>query len=207
MRLLIVALLSAACAATAADIALSDGRVLRDARIVSQSAGRVCIRHTEGITQVEKALLTGDLATRYPADHAAIAREDDKLADEAKRQADRVEAKARAMEQRQSARPSMRDDTPASQDAKEIKAVARAYAERYFRRNQDGSTNSWSFSMDAFVEEPETMAGWLNQWRVSGEVSTRDLSSTGGLSSVSHRFEAIVTLKNGVYSVIDFTVR
>lgn len=57
------------------DIALTDGRVLKDAAIVSQSAGRVCIRHEGGLTQVENKL-PADLAQQYPAASEAVAAED-----------------------------------------------------------------------------------------------------------------------------------
>ena len=204
----LVLALAMATLVSAADITLTDGRVFREAVVVSASAGRVCLRHPGGFVQVDKALLTGELAERYPADASATAREDSRLAADAQAKAERD---SRAAEQirtaRQSTHSSASDEPAADLAAETIKEVAREYAQSYFERNQPGSTNSWSFSMGCSVSEPEPMAGWIDQWRVSGEVGTRDIAAQGGISSVSHRFEAIVAKRGTRYSVIDFTKR
>lgn len=202
--------LALAALASASDITLSDGRTLRDATVVSASAGRVCIRHPGGFVQVDKKLLTGDLAERYPADASATAREDSRLAADAQEKAERD---ARAAEQirtvqRSRSSYSASSDEPAEDlTAEQIKSAARDYAQSYFERDQPGSTNSWSFTANCDVSEPEPMAGWVDQWRVSGSVGTRDLSSQGGLSSPTHRFEAIVAKRGSRFVVIDFTKR
>lgn len=71
MKAPLLALLAAACTATAGDIALPDGRLFRDAQIVSQSPDTVTIRHAAGFDQVPKAKLPPELAAQYPADTAA----------------------------------------------------------------------------------------------------------------------------------------
>lgn len=48
------------------EIALSDGRVLHDAVIQSQTEETVCIRHSDGISSVRKELLPSALRERYP---------------------------------------------------------------------------------------------------------------------------------------------
>ena len=200
--------LAIAALASAADITLTDGRTLRDAVVVSASAGRVCIRHPGGFVQVEKRLLTGELAERYPADAGGTAREDARLSADAQAQAERD---ARVAEQirtaRRSAPASSYDEPAADQSTERIKEAAREYAQTYFERAQPGSTNSWSFTANCDVSEPEPMAGWVDQWRVSGSVGTRDLTAQGGISSPTHRFEAIVAKRGSQYSVIDFTKR
>lgn len=69
---LALALLASALA-SAADIALPDGRIFREASIVGQSPTAVTIRHAEGFAQVEKAKLPPELAAQYPVDAAAAA--------------------------------------------------------------------------------------------------------------------------------------
>lgn len=68
-----------AAAATAADIALEDGRVLQDATIRSQTPRTVIIKHAAGMSSVAKALLPVELRSQYPVDEAA-ALEADRLA-------------------------------------------------------------------------------------------------------------------------------
>ena len=75
MKALIVALLTAACVSSAADITLPDGRIFREAKIVSQSPTTVTIRHATGFDQVPKSKLPTDLAEQYPTDTAAAEQE------------------------------------------------------------------------------------------------------------------------------------
>ena len=62
-------------ALSAADLALRDGRTLRDYRILSQSPGTVTVRHAAGLAKVDKAQLPPELAAQYPVDPAAVASE------------------------------------------------------------------------------------------------------------------------------------
>lgn len=57
--------------AVAADIALKDGRVLRQAVILRQDPTTVTVRHAEGIAQVAKVQLPEAMAADYPVDDAA----------------------------------------------------------------------------------------------------------------------------------------
>ena len=73
MKKLVAALsfaLVAASLASAADITLKDGRVLRDAVVVRDDAATVTFRHTAGFTQIEKSKLPESLAAEYPLDAA-----------------------------------------------------------------------------------------------------------------------------------------
>ena len=71
----------------AADIALTDGRVFRDASVLSQTPRTVVIKHADGLSGVAKTLLPAELAARYPLDEAA-AREADRQSAEARARAD-----------------------------------------------------------------------------------------------------------------------
>lgn len=63
--------LASAALAVAADFALKDGRVLRQATILKQDPTTVTVRHAEGITQVAKAQLPDAMAADYPVDAEA----------------------------------------------------------------------------------------------------------------------------------------
>ncbi len=54
----------------AVDLALKDGRLLRDAVVVREDAATVTFRHAGGFTQVDKSKLPEQLATTYPFDAA-----------------------------------------------------------------------------------------------------------------------------------------
>ena len=57
-----------AVSASAADILLKDGRVLKNAVVIKQDHSSVTVRHTEGFSQVEKTKLPDELAAQYPVD-------------------------------------------------------------------------------------------------------------------------------------------
>lgn len=71
--LALVFALALATLASAADLVLKDGRVLRGAVITKQDPTTVTVRHSAGFTQVEKAKLPDELAAQYPIDEAAAA--------------------------------------------------------------------------------------------------------------------------------------
>jgi len=51
---------------SAADLTLTDGRVLKDATITSQSATTVTVRHAAGLASVPKTVLPVELRAQYP---------------------------------------------------------------------------------------------------------------------------------------------
>lgn len=198
--------------AIASDITLTDGRVFKDAVVISQSTGRVCIRHSGGLTQVEKYLLSGDLAVRFPADAAAVEREDARLGAAAQAaEQRRLEMAERTRRLEAAHAPVQRGPSPQEHAEalewarmKQIREFVEDYARSYFERTAGAS---WSFSSGAEIEDPEPMSGWDNQWRVAGLIGTKNIHSTGGLNSQSRKFEAVVRWKNGRFQVIDFTAR
>jgi hypothetical protein len=180
--------------------------VLKEATIISQSAGRVCIRHGTQLTQVEKELLTGDLAAKYPPNVAAVESEDARKIATAEAQAKLQ--RERADQVRNARSPAPRDpDVANSTEMARVKDAAASYARNYFTRGHDRNEQGWSFSSGCTTGEPEPMAGWVDQWRVTGEIGTRDMSAQGGISSAGRKFEAVVAKRNGGYQVIDFTKR
>jgi len=68
--LLGLGLLLLSCA-QAADIVLKDSRVLKEARIVSQTPRNVTVRHAGGLSSVPKHLLPEELLAKYPVDEVA----------------------------------------------------------------------------------------------------------------------------------------
>lgn len=208
---LLVALL-AAVLAPASDIALTDGRVLKDAAIVSQSAGRVCIRHEGGLTQVEKNKLPADLAQQYPAASEAVAAEDARREELAKEALAKEEKRSERWQQEaRVSRPSRSAETPAAASPSMIKNVAEAYARRYFRDvDQRGSNASMTVRLSVVTEEPEPISGWFNQWRVTGHAAYTDYNSTGwgSFSKNGRNFEVVVLANPGeTPKVKDFTER
>ncbi|ATC64081.1 hypothetical protein CMV30_09015 [Nibricoccus aquaticus] len=85
--ILLLAFASLLPAASAAKITLTDGRTFHDATIVSQTPRKVVIKHTHGLSGIEKTLLPTDLRAAYPFDEVA-AREADRQAAEARARAD-----------------------------------------------------------------------------------------------------------------------
>jgi hypothetical protein len=96
MKQLVVALpfaLIAISLASAADITLKDGRMLRDAVVVGDDAATVTFRHAAGFTQIEKTKLPEPLAAEYPLDAAKAKLEAEQQRQEAlarKAEADRL---------------------------------------------------------------------------------------------------------------------
>ncbi len=85
--LLTLGLFSICQVALAVDWTLTDGRVLREASVLSQTPRTVVIQHADGLSGVAKTLLPAELAVRYPIDEAA-ARESERQAAEARARAD-----------------------------------------------------------------------------------------------------------------------
>ncbi len=198
-----------AAGATAETIRLADGRTFEQARVVSASPGRVCIRHAGGLTQVERGLLPADLAERYPADEQAVAAEDAKRAADAERKAERD---ARAAEEfRRWERLTPPDTSPPAPSPELIRDTAEDYARSYFQNKyRSGANDAVTVRVMVETEAPREMSGWADQWRVGGEASFTQYRSYGWgtYQRESRRFEAVVHAPAGVRPrVTDFTLR
>jgi hypothetical protein len=55
----------------ATDLTLTDGRVYKNATIMSQTPLTVIVKHSAGLSSVSKNILPPELRTRYPADETA----------------------------------------------------------------------------------------------------------------------------------------
>jgi hypothetical protein len=205
---LLVVLLSAV-PVSAGDIALTDGRVLKNATVVSQSPGRVCIRHAAGITQVEKSKLPAELAEQYPATPEAVAAEDAHREELARAAQEKEERRSENWQQQ--ARFSRQAPEPVATSADSIKNAAESYAYRYFRDvERRGTNSSVTWRVSVVTEEPEPISGWANQWRVSGHAAYTDYNSQGwgSFSKDSRKFEVVVLAEPGKSpKVLDLTAR
>lgn len=112
-----------------AEIRLADGRVLRQAQILDDSAYSVTIRHGNRLEKVEKKLLPADLAAEWPVDEQRAAREkgDAELAAQ-KRQAEIQQATAtverRRQEQAREAEEKAANRKPTEAELRRAKALA-----------------------------------------------------------------------------------
>src|SRR6266496_4315921 len=115
----VAAMMSAS--AFAADILLKDGRVFKDAVIMSQTPRTVMIKHTTGLSSVAKELLPPEIQAQYPVDEAA-ARESERqttIAREVARESEKTETERIARIRAQ------REATAASNDARAENDAAR----------------------------------------------------------------------------------
>lgn len=210
VKLLVPVLLLAAATLAGADtIRLTDGRTFADARIVSASPGRVCIRHAGGLVQVERTLLPPELAEKYPADPQAVAAEDARRAADAERQAARDEQRVeRTRAEHRAARPL---PEPVGPEPEAIRAAAERYARDFFQNKyQAGSNDALTLRVAVNTEDPEPMAGWQDQWRVAGEAAFTHYRSAGwgSFQKDNRRFEVVVYAPAGATPrVKDFTLR
>ncbi|MFT3829499.1 MAG: hypothetical protein QM691_07290 [Opitutaceae bacterium] len=210
-RLLLLGALGCAFAvgAGAETIRLTDGRIFDSARVISASAGRVCIRHAGGLVQVERSLLPPELAERFPADPQAVAAEDAQRAADAEHTAAKDE---RATEEfRAVARTTRPAPEPVAASPDTIRETAEDYARSYFRNKyQSGANDAVTLRVMVETEDPQEMSGWSDQWRVSGEASFSQYRSYGWgtYQKERRRFEVVVYAPAGTTPrVKDFTLR
>lgn len=133
MRSMIVLFLALATAVSAADLALSDGRVFKDFRVVSQTAMTVLVRHAGGLAKVDKKLLPAEVLARYPIDEkgaaeeaAANARGKAEYEEQLKRAAEQARAEQKTKSEKRQATESELD--AARQEGKRQAEVAAASA-------------------------------------------------------------------------------
>ena len=179
MKMVLFICLAAALSAQAlaTDIILTDGRVLKDATVVSQTPRKVMIKHTAGLSSVAKELLPPALHRTYPVDEAAAQEAEKKaiVAQEAALKAQRTESERLALVRAQ------REETAAAYAADQeklatknqaraaiVKANARSLAERYFEKEYGWSTNG-RLSAVVTIEEVRPVDEGDGRWFVSGQ--------------------------------------
>jgi hypothetical protein len=163
--------------ACAADLSLADGRVLKDATIVSQTPRTVIVKHAGGLGSVAKDLLPAELRARYPLDEAAARQADERAAQAAAaaRDAEQAAAESRAQRLAQAreataARQAADDEAEAREKAQLAmhRANASALVERYFEQR-----NRWNSGMtkcEVSIDEFRPLDGWVGQWKLTGQV-------------------------------------
>ncbi len=140
---LLFATLVAVPGTSAMDIALKDGRTLRDARVLRHDAATITLRHEGGIAQVEKTKLPEALLTQYPYDQTEAAAQAERQA-AALRQ--RQEQARRLREERAALAERAKQETPRPIDEplvlEPVPARQPAYAPF-----MPGDADQWYFSM------------------------------------------------------------
>jgi hypothetical protein len=214
-------LLFLALPVAAADLELSDGRIFKDFRIISQTHSTVMVRHARGMAKVDKALLPPSLQDRYPIDREAAASEEEKAqAARAKKQA--AEDKAAAAEAKRIA------DIRAEEIRKNVEFMARQSerlnptvdpgavtdavrrrAERYFNseRQPTGNNSSLKFTVSVEIDPPKAVPGWKNRFDVIGVGWYQYFDSKGAsFASDQSWFAAVVQLDaRGRPTVVSFS--
>lgn len=188
LLLFIVAALTA-ITATAADILLIDGRVLKNAEIISQSPSAVMIRHDTGLCSAQKKLLPADLLAKYPIDEAGEriaeqkAEEGRRAASEwAKSEAQRIE-RLRADRAESAAANALRDaaiqvaeDTAYASARREITSRAKDW----FRLEYKAANGSrLTMGSTIVLDTLEPVTGWPGCWRATGRARVEQYQSQG----------------------------
>lgn len=168
--------------AFSAEIALKDGRVLKDASIVSQAPRTVMIKHANGLSSVAKELLPPELQPQYPVDEVAARQAEEKsiVARETAEKFHKAEAERVAAVRKQRAeaaaelKAQQADDT-AHRNAERAaaKAGAQQLAKRYFERDYNWSTSTTP-TYDVTIDDVRPVEGWPGRWFVSGRVLIRN---------------------------------
>jgi len=170
-----------ALAGSAADLALGDGRVLRDATIRSQTPGAVVVRHADGLSSVDKKLLPPELQAQYPVDEAAaLAAERQAALAQAKVQADqqaRAERRARELEERRKNAPAeaaaqAQEAERLAEEQAAVKAGAISCARDYFLREYDRNAFD-ERTCEVTLAEVRPADGWTKRWFVRGQAVMR----------------------------------
>jgi hypothetical protein len=162
-------------AALAADLTLTDGRVLKDAVIRSQTPLTVIVKYSAGLASVAKQLLPPELSAQYPADEAA-ARELALKAERARAQAREIElaeidrlTRARLLRQKatelETSQPAVKGG--ASEDPR--KDVQKR-AENYFKTEYDPVARAKNVSnVTVTFAEFGLINGWDKRWSMRGK--------------------------------------
>ena len=203
--------------ASAADVTLVDGRVLKDASVVSQTPRTVMIKHANGLSSVAKDLLPPELQSRYPINEAA-AREAERqavVARDAARQSERAEAervaRVRAQREQMVAANESHSANEASREDAQYAAVeqeAKARAIDYFRHEYNSGNNStYNCECSVTLSEVRPVEGWAGRWLVKGRAYLKYYQSQGRtFTSQTRDFEAYY-YKEGRKTNFEVTLR
>jgi hypothetical protein len=162
--------------AFAADITLKDGRVLKDATVTTQTPRTVTIKHTAGLSSVDKNLLPPELQAQYPVNEAAAKEADQRAAaakaaalEIQKNESDRV-AKLREQREKSAAASEanqVNDSARVKKDTAEVKTSAASLARRYFEQKYAWSPGSTA-TCEVTIYDARPTEGWTGRWNVTG---------------------------------------
>jgi len=184
-------------AASAADLKLSDGRILKDYRVTAQTPTRVTVRHAGGMATIEKKLLPSELLKEYPIDAEAAAKEAAEIergkaayaeqarAAEEKRAAEHaaflaaVAKKREKEEARAAANSATRPNVDVANSVavrrtadplERIEKAIRFRADQYYKsQRQTGSGRTLVYDLDYELEDPTPVPGWSGRYEVKGK--------------------------------------
>ena len=175
-------------AVPAMDLPLADGRVLKDATILSQTPRTVIVKYAGGLGSVAKDLLPTELHESYPLDEAAAREADERAvrATEAAREAEQDEAERRAklrsqLEDRTAEQRTAAKQTEQREEERQT-AVHRAKAERLVRdalgdgivsfdefRSVNGHTGPWILTGTVTVISYSEIRTYCDEMSVSSD--------------------------------------
>lgn len=163
-------------------VTLTNGRSYKDVQIVSQTALYVTVRHSGGVSQIEKSFLPEPLRTQYPANaSAAKAEAERERARRAKADAERermrtireASAAQQKQESEEAAAPSSVNEEsekePADKAKSRIRESAEIAVEAYFRKEwRPGVKPVHVVSAMTKINTMEEPQGSGNQWTFIG---------------------------------------
>jgi len=203
--------------AFAADISLADGRILKDASIVSQAPRKVTIRYAAGLCSISKELLPPELRTKYPIDEAGAheAERQAAIAREAARESEKAEAErvARARAQRMetvAANTANAERDAAREEAKyaAVESDALQRAQQYFKYEYNpGNGSVTNMDCSVTISEVRPVEGWTGRWFVTGRAYMKYYQSQGRtFTSQTRDFDAYY-YKDGRKTNFEVTLR
>lgn len=161
------------------DLTLTDGRVLKDATIVSQTPRTVTIRHATGLSSVAKTLLPVEFQAKYPVDEVtarisdqrnqqarirAIELEQAEYQRSLKLQAER-EKTAKANE-----RASIDEEASRRDRLNSARSDIEQRAEKYFKTEYPLVTSAKNLgSIKITLSDLQLIEGWDNRWIARGK--------------------------------------
>lgn len=165
--------------AYATDLTLTDGRVLKDAAIISQTPLTVTIQHAAGLSSVTKAMLPPELKAKYPADETAARIYEEKnqqarLKGNELEEAEYQRALKVKAEREKSAK--FNERAPFEEEATQRDRLYRAKsevqirAEKYFETEYEFVTNAKNIGrIKVAISDLSLIEGWSNRWTVRGK--------------------------------------
>lgn len=232
MKKIIGLLCAIASIACAADVKLTDGRVLTGYQVTAQTATTVTIKHSSGIVKVAKTLLPPDVREKYPIDEKAAAAEAAEIARGKEAYEAQAKANAALEEQARLARKAesdkkrerlerIADEVAKGRDRGEverqlaaeesaallpekIKDAVAARSDRYFKSEHKMPSSALTLDLKTEIRDPRAVPGWPGRYEVTGVAWWQDVSSQRGFNAAREWFLATVEVKNGKPQVTTF---